>query len=173
MLKALTIFAAILAAGVAIPAAAQRTALPSPMLDELAKCRSERDDGRRLTCYDAAAAALIGASGKGDVIVVSREDVRRTRRSLFGFNLPKLPFFGGDDSQEGAEADEVEVKIRSYRAIESGKYAFEFDDGSSWRTTEVKNIRPRNGAPVTIKKAALGSYFLRVGGRAVRGMRVR
>ena len=156
----------------ASPAQAQDAPQQSPLVEALANCRSEADDAVRLRCYDAAAGALAEASSKGEVVLVDRNEVRRTRRSLFGFNLPKLPFFGGDDSQ-GEENDEVDVTLTSARMIDSGKYMLSFDDGSTWQTTEGKPIRPRKGDKVTIKKASLGSYFLRVGGRSVRGMRVK
>jgi len=156
----------------ALPAAAQKQTPQSPLVDALVKCRVETGDAARLRCYDVAAEALTDASTKGEVIVVDRDDVRKTRRSLFGFNLPKLPFFGGDDSQD-AQADEVEAVIKSVRTGRDGKHVLVLDDGSVWQTTEGRPIRAEAGAPITIKRAALGSYFLRVGGRSVKGIRIR
>lgn len=163
-----------LAAAGATPAvaAAQSEGAQSPLLSGITRCRSQSDDAARLRCYDAAAGALAEASSKGEVVVLNREEVRRTRRSLFGFNLPKLPFFDGDDSKD-EQPEEIELTLKSIRGIESGKYVFGFEDGSTWQTTEGKNISPKVGQKITIKKAALGSYFIRVNGRAVRGMRIK
>src|SRR5688500_16536432 len=72
----------------------------SPLIREIAACKQQVDDAARLACYDKTAAALTDATASGAVMVVEREDVRKTRRSLFGFSLPKLPFFSGDDSQD-------------------------------------------------------------------------
>jgi hypothetical protein len=157
---------------IAGPASAQKAAPQSPLMGELARCKAQTDQMARLRCYDVAAAALDDASKRGDVIVVNREDVRETRRSLFGFNLPKLPFFGGDDSQDD-EAEEIDLTIRSFQTLDYDRYVIEFDDGSRWQTTEARPVKPRAGEKVTIKKASLGGYFLRVGGRFVRGMRTK
>jgi hypothetical protein len=165
----IVVAASVLIAG---PAHAQSAAAQSPLIADLARCKVQTDETARLRCYDVAVAALDDASRKGEVIVVNRDDVRKTRRSLFGFNLPKLPFFGGDDSQD-EEAEEVDVTIRSFHTTDYGKYVIDFDDGSRWQTTESRPLRPRAGDKVTIKKASMGSYFLRVGGRSVRGMRTK
>jgi len=153
-------------------AVAQGASAENPLLSGIQRCRAETDDAARLLCYDSSVGALVDATTRGNVVLVDREDVRKTRRSLFGFNLPKLPFFGDDDSKDD-QPDEIELAIRSVRPIESGKYILGFEDGSTWQTTEARNIMPKTGQKVTIKKAALGSYFIRVGSRSVRAMRTR
>lgn len=162
------------AAAGATPALAttQNEEAQSSLLSGIIRCRGQTDDAARLRCYDAAAGALADASSKGEVVVLNREEVRRTRRSLFGFNLPKLPFFNGDDSKDD-QPEEIELTLKSIRQIESGKFVLGFEDGSTWQTTEAKSISPKVGQKITIKKAALGSYFIRVSGRAVRGMRIK
>ena len=144
----------------------------SPLILALLRCRSQTDEASRLRCFDAAAATLADATAAGSVVLVDREQVRRTRRSLFGFSLPKLSFFSGDNSQE-EEPDEIEGKVRSISQIGNGRLAMTLEEGGSWQTTETLARVPRVGSTVRIKKAALGGYFIIFGSRSARAMRVR
>lgn len=167
----ITIYALTLAA-VAAPAT---STTPAPLLGAVLVCRTEASDAARLRCFDAAAAALGAASDAGKVVIVDREDIRRTRRSLFGFNLPTLPFFGGDESQSDDEPDIVDATVKSARALGYDKWAFELDNGAIWQTTEPgRNTQPSAGQSVRIKKASMGSYMVSFrNARSVRAMRVR
>jgi hypothetical protein len=146
----------------------------SPLVQGLFDCRAQPDAGARLRCYDAAAAALYDATVKGGVVMVSQEDVRKTRRSLFGFGVPKLPFFSGDDSADEA-ADELTAKIVSAGPVGYGKWRVKLEDGGTWETIEAIPLRrdPKAGDEVVIKRGPLGSYMMRIAGqRAARAKRV-
>jgi hypothetical protein len=160
--------------GVGAPATAQKKAAPSVLVQALAQCRGQTDDAARLRCYDRAAAALTDAAAQGAVVVVDREDVRKTRRSLFGFSLPKLPFFSSDDSQND-QADEITARIATAGPIGYGKFRVKLEDGALWETTEGSTVvrPPKAGNEVVIKKGPLGSYMMRIAGqRAIRAKRV-
>jgi hypothetical protein len=144
----------------------------SPILDSLLACRGETDDAKRLACADKGLEALAAATATKEVQVVTREDVRQTRRSLFGFGLPKLPLFSNDDSANETP-DEVETTIRSARSDGYGKFTFVLVDGAVWRTTEAVRGKPTANDRIRIKRAALGSYKVKInGGPAVRALRV-
>jgi len=146
----------------------------SPLLRGLAECRGLADDAARLRCFDAAAAALTDAAGSGKVVVVEREDVRRVRRSLFGFSLPKVPFFSGDDTAEDGQ-EEITAKIAAAGPIGYDKYQIRLEDGAMWQTTEGSSAIdvPRSGDTVVIKRGPLGSYMMRINGqRGVKAKRV-
>jgi hypothetical protein len=163
--------AALCSAATAQEPEADRSALITSVLD----CRDVADDQARLRCYDAAAAALGEASSAGALVVVDREAVRRTRRGLFGFSVPRLPFFRGDTSHD-EEVTEIEGTIQSVRSHDFGKWIVTLADDSVWQTTEpdTRNPAPRPGQSVRIRRAALGSYMLSVEGRrGTRAMRVR
>lgn len=146
---------------------------PAPIVGDIVKCRAETDDAKRLACYDKAAGVLAKATTDGSIAVVTREDVKKTRRSLFGFSVPKLPFFSGDKSIEEDTPDEIETTMRSFRVTRDGNLSMVMDDGAVWRTTEPARRMPKPGAKVKIKKAALGSFFISIdGARGLRGMRV-
>jgi hypothetical protein len=165
----------IAAVAVAAPSPAAKKATPqSPLLKAIADCRAQRDDAARLRCYDSAAGALAEAAEKGNVVVVSQEDVRKTRRSLFGFTLPKLPFFEGDKSAAGQE-EQITATIASARSLGYDRWQIRLEDGAIWETTESASTiaEPRAGQTVVIRRGALGNYFIRIAGQSgVRGRRV-
>lgn len=155
-------------------ASAQPVARDADALASLAACRAIADPERKLACYDSTVGALLKARDAGDVQVVNRSELREVRRNLFGFGLPKLPFFKGDQSQS-EEADRLETRITSWRPLGYGKYRIVVDGGAIWETTEATEAidPPAAGQPLSIRKGALGSYVLRINNqRGVRGRRV-
>lgn len=162
---------------IATPALAQGTpeSAPPQIFSDLTKCRTIIEDAARLACFDNAATALSNAADKREIVVLDQAEVRKTRRSLFGFNLPKLPFFGNDrdDRPEEPEFQEINSTVRSIRGIGYGKFAIGIAEGATWQTTEPLRGIPKVGDAVTIKKGMIGSYFLSVDGkRASKAMRV-
>ena len=146
----------------------------SPLVRAFSDCQRQTEDAARLRCYDAAAASLTAAAASGKIVVVDQEDVRKTRRSLFGFSLPKLPFFSGDNSADD-QSNELTAKIASAGPLGYGKYRIKLEDGALWETTEGSMAldQPRSGDTVVIKGGPLGSYMMRIAGqRAVRAKRV-
>lgn len=140
-------------------------------IDALRECRELTDEVRRLACYDAATAPLLAAIEDGSAQVVSREEVEETRRGLFGFTMPKLGLFSSDD-------DEIDLLESTITNVRSGRRSYEFtiEEGSVWQINSVPmRLRPPEvGDPVVLKKASLGSYFVRIDGQTgVKGKRVR
>jgi hypothetical protein len=170
-------FVAALALLAAPAAAKEQPSGPSPLITAFQACQKIQDDAGRLACYDKAATALVGAASRGDVAVVDREQVRQVRRSLFGFSLPRLPFFSGSrDREVEEEPKEFVTSLTSFRSIGNGRYRFVVDQGkATWESTESAPLSdPRNGDKVTIRRGALGSYFAQIGKqRWVRARRVR
>ena len=161
-----------LLAGLAAAAAAATDTPESPLVSALVACKAETDDARRLACYDRTAGALADATAKGQIAVVDREDVRKTRRALFGFVMPKLPFFSGDDSAKD-NTDVIESTVVSVRAEKYGFFTVIIEGGAIWRTSEVVRRDPKPGSTVRIKRGAVGGYFIGFdGGIAVRAARV-
>lgn len=165
----------------AAPAAAQRTpSRPAPAqarhLGALDACRAIATDSARLACFDREAAALLTASRSGELSVVDRADMRTARRSLFGFALPKLPFFAGDKSADEVP-DTLDSTIVTAQGIANGRYLIKIAAGDAvWETTDspLNLSEPRAGEKIVISKGALGSYFLRINGQVgVKGRRIK
>ena len=110
--------------------------------------------------------------------VVDREEVRQTRRKLFGFSLPDLGIFGGkddkDDPKQAEEFTTLQTTIAGVRTI-NGKYVLTTAEGAQWQLDEMpaRLMKPKVGQPLEIKAGALSSYFLRINGQGgVKGRRV-
>ena len=169
-----TISLAVLALAIAVPAAAKDAPAPmSPYLNALDQCRQIADPMQRLACYDKTAPALVTASKSGEINVVDRGQLKQARRSLFGFSMPKLPFFAGDQSA-GDTPDQIETTIKSAWDLGYGKYRIVINDGNAtWETTEESFHAPRSGQKIIIRRGPMGSYFLRIDGNAgIKGRRV-
>lgn len=169
------------AALAATAAAAAEPKLPegSPLISGVTACQSIADPQQRLACFDASVAKLKTATEERDVVVLDKEQVRKTRRSLFGFSLPSLPsiFGGGDDKDrpEEPEFTQLESTIFRARSIQPGKWIMVLPDGATWQYAEInRRVEPRAGDKILIKRAALGSYMANIdGSNAVRVERIR
>ena len=152
-----------------------KVAQGSPLVTAIDRCRQIAEPMQRLTCYDNAAGALVKATTSGEVSVVDRSEVRRVRRSLFGFTMPRLPFFSGDTTA-GEVQNKLESTVTTVRPLANGYFRITIaEDGAVWETSEtnVSFDPPRPGQKIEILRGPLGSYFLRINGQVgVRGRRV-
>jgi hypothetical protein len=149
---------------------------PSPLVTAIDRCRQIADSTQRLACYDSAANALVTATTSGEVSIVDRNEVRKVRHSLFGFSLPKIPFFSGDTTATEAQ-EKLDSTIKSVRQLNNGHYEIVLTDNNAvWETTESGGISfepPHVGQKIEILRGALGNYFLRIDGQiGVRGKRI-
>lgn len=146
----------------------------SPLIDALARCLTMTNDAERLRCSDVAARRLVEASRAREVVVVDQEEVKSTRRSLFGFQLPRVGLFGSGGPDQGGDVERLETRIIGVSQLGYGKYAITVEGGARWSTTEAWSGAPYPtvGATTTLRKGTMGGYFLKIGNaRAVRAMR--
>lgn len=153
----------------------KKGATPSPLVTAIDRCRQMTDPTQRLACYDSAANALVTATNTGAVAIVDQNEIRQARHSLFGFTLPKIPFFSGDDTADEAQR-QLDSTITSVQALNNGYYRIVIADNNAvWETNEssISFDAPRKGQKITIVRGALGNYFLRINGQlGVRGRRI-
>lgn len=166
-------YAVVLAALCASPAfAADKEANRPKVYADIVACRALADSAARLICFDAAAKALEDATENRQVVMLDQDDVRKTKKSLFGFSLPKIPFFGESDAEQEEEFKQVEGEFAGVQSIGAGKYQFTVKDAGVWQTTEATPLLLKDGKAFTIKRGALGSFMLVVNGRGIRVKRV-
>lgn len=171
---------ALAAAGLAGSAMAQEPATSPAAVTRVFECRAIKEDAARLACFDASVAVLETARSKGDVAVVDREDVRRTRRKLFGFSVPDFGIFGGKKDERGQEAedrDEVKEVVGKIAAVGRGAdgLLITLEDGARWQQSDgvVLGRTPKVGEEVTIRRGTFGSYKMSFKmGPAVKARRV-
>lgn len=160
-----------------VPAAANAQSAERPgdvarpaIVSDIEKCRNIADSVSRLACFDAAAAKLTGAIESKEIVVVEQKEVKKTKRSLFGFRLPDLSIFG---DKGGEEDQQLTSTITTAAMDKNGRWNITIAEGAIWQTTEPVPFRPRVGDAIEIKSGALGSYFVKLrGGRAIRAIRV-
>lgn len=157
----------------AAPASAQQTGAERPqILTRVLDCRGIQSPEERLACFDREVAAMQAAEASRDLVIVDRQQLRRTRRSLFGLTLPDLGLFG-DGSEDDEAVSEINGTIRSVTRDPYRRYAFVLEDGARWVQIDSRElgIEPRRGDPIRIRRAAMGSYLANVRGQVA--MRVR
>lgn len=139
---------------------------PRPQaFDKLLDCRAIAENAARLACYDGQAEQLSAAATKGEIAVISKQDIRETRRSLFGFVLPRFSIRGLRDDQP--DIDRIEATVL---AIRPAGYFWTIaldQDAGTWQTTEPIARDPRKGDKVLIKKGVMGGYMGKFGGSAL------
>ncbi len=157
------------------PATAQdRTGQSSSALtDGLLSCRQIAEPTERLACFDRAAGTFADAREKREIVVLDRADVRRAKRSLFGFSLPRIRLFGGSEADE-PEVREIESTLTSARSAGGNRWDLGLADESRWQTTDARStFFPRVGEPVKIEAGILGSYSAKIGNsRSVKVKRI-
>ena len=152
---ALAGFAALGLAGQAAAQTMPKTAAPKIFQDVL-QCRAIQDANARLACYDRGVAALDTAQKTNELFVADKDAMREARRGLFGFSVPKLKIFSGDDL---GDMDELETTIAGVSQGARG-YVFTLPDGARWAQTDKRYMdKPKVGAKIKIEKALLGSYM--------------
>jgi hypothetical protein len=147
----------------------------SPLVNALAACRQIPDAAQRLACFDKASGDLLAATEKGDLNVVDRAELRQARKSLFGFTMPRLPFFAGDKSADDV-SDKLNSKVTAVKEMPYGRVQVRIAEGNAvWETLETNSSFdiPKVGDTIEIRRGALGGYTLQFGRqRGVKGRRV-
>ena len=161
-----------------VSAVAQSPAVPvAKPVAALQQCRALTDAAARLACYDWAVDGLNAATASGDVVVVERTEMRKARKGLFGFTLPRIGFLTGkpDNAEDRADEAQLETTVTAARSIGNGKWRFTVEGGALWETVEATmGFRdPAPGKKVLIEKGIMGAYFVAIaGGRRVQAKRI-
>ena len=166
----LRIFVAAVTLGPLFAGGAEAADRPSraPAVQAVVDCRTLPDD-QRLACYDRAVDKVVEAEKVGDLVTIDRAQRRAVRRQAFGLSLPALAVFG--PGGKGENLSEIATTITSVSRNATGRWVLTVEDGAVWTQTDDIELYPdpRPGTMVTIKEAALGSFFMTVNhGLAIR-----
>lgn len=156
----------------------QAEAIPS--VSAIAACRALTDPSARLACYDRAAPPFVDAAQDGRVKILDAAEAKAVRRSLFGFNLPKINLFkgGGDGNEAQDEFKTLNTTVTAVRSLPDRRIQFTIEDGdATWQSSDPYPsllTEPRVGMKVELERAALGSYWIRFDRqRGIKGHRIR
>jgi hypothetical protein len=143
---------------------------PPPVFQAVVDCRALTDAAARLACFDRTVEAMATASSASELAVFDRTTMHEARRGIFGLGLPRLRLFNSSQSEE---VNEIDGTISAIRSSGDGFPIFVLEDGARWKQTEGRNLFPRAGNPIHIRRAAMGSYMANVAGQpAVRVIRL-
>ena len=136
-------------------------------------CAAERDDARRLACFDAAVAATkaqpappAGSAAVAAAPVLSKEEKFGLRGELKEEKAKQAP--------ELMELESVTGKVTKLAAKPHGQLIVTLDNGQVWYEIQANTgLRVKVGDQVTIKAGALGSYSMVANGRSSKVTRAR
>ena len=141
------------------------------LVRSLIACRDIADDADRLRCFDQTTQTIAAAIQSNSVVVVDRAQVEKARREDFGARRPArgLPAPTGVDAGQLSSIDGTVARASQG----SDGWIVTLKDGSVWRQTDDTplGLPPRAGDKVTVTRAALGTFKLKVGRQPA--MRVR
>lgn len=170
--------ASIVLAGAALALICAPASAQDISTEDVYACAEIAEDMARLACYDEAVGRLEAAETAGEIATVTRAEVEAVQRDSFGFSIPSLPSIalprlGGG----GGEEDEIERLTVPVAAIERNAYdkaIITLENGQVWRQTDSGMFSIRGIEEAEIRRAALGSFMMKLdGGRSFRVERVR
>jgi hypothetical protein len=131
-------------------------ATPSPVsARELARCAGIASGDERLACYDALAAPA-----------PARSQDSHASTQAFGLTKPVARA-----TPEGPELITALVLKVNDAGLSGGAVSVQLDNGQTW-IIDASDVQLRRGDPVTVKRAALGSFLLISGKRSYRVKRM-
>jgi len=153
-----------------VTAAPARAAVPATTAGFLA-CAGERDDMRRLACFDAAAGQAQAAAGTAAPVVaaapLSQEEKFGLRGDLKQEKAQEVP--------ELQELEQLQAQVTGVSSKLRGELVVTLENGQVWAEIQAgSGARVKAGDRVTIKPGALGSFLLVApNGRSTRVTRTR
>jgi hypothetical protein len=141
----------------------------APIVQAVIDCRTINDAARRLDCYDKSVDGMVQADAKGDLVTIDREQRQVVRRQAFGLSLPALSMF--DRGGKTENLDRIVSTVSAVGRTADGKWIITVEGGAVWRQIDSEELyrNPRPGSHVSIRKAALGSFFMDIDNeRAIR-----
>lgn len=157
---------------VASPALAAEPAEPA-VITALKACRAITADAERLACYDKAAQSVSKAQETGEVIIIDKQAARAARRQAFGLELPTLSIL--EKGVDKAETEKMQSVVKASRVDAEQRLVVTLEDGAVWRQIDDTMLGkpPKAGDTIEVKKAAMGSYMMKIGSQpAIRVRRI-
>lgn len=133
-----------------------------PLYSAVLGCLTVPDRDARLACFEDAATKLKAATERRDIVVVDKNQIKKTKRTLFGLPLPRIDILGGDEGQE--EVKQVDGIVASAHRDGDGRWVVSLQDGAVWQQIDDRPVAraPRAGFTVRIERATMGTFMMSV-----------
>jgi hypothetical protein len=133
---------------------------------ELRNCASIQRNTERLACFDRAIAVL-EAGDDGAALAAA------TPESSFGL-LGRVRETAPKVDDDGGDLQSVQSTVKAFSRSGDGSIVIHLDNGQSWRQLSGGDTLLKAGDSVTITRAALGSFQMKVpSGRSTKVRRIR
>jgi len=147
--------AALLTLGVSSLSA--RVALADDGLAEMVRaCATLRTDAERLACFDRR--VVPAASGVTAAESPSQEDMFGMSRDVAG-PADEAPE-SKEKEQEPESIDKISAQVTDVQTLARGEKVLTLDNGQVWQTVDLGELLLTPGDPVTITRAAMGTFRL-------------
>ena len=123
-------------------------AIASDIASDVARCRSELNDARRLQCYDSLA--------KSDAPVAPKMPTKMSQEEFGVSNGP----IAAQKSKSQPQLQEIVAKAAAVTKKTNGELVVTLDNDQVWQQLQPSTLRLRVGDEVIIKAGALGSFIL-------------
>jgi translation initiation factor IF-1 len=143
--------------------------------EALLGCASEKDDARRLRCFDAVVGSLRRAAAAPSASVAATPSAPPATPPPAVSREEKFGARGDLDKEKREELKEITGKVTEVGALPYGELVITLDNGQVWaeRTANSK-VKVKVGDTVKIEAGALGSFTLVApNGRSSKVARVR
>ena len=131
---------------------------------ELRSCVSIQRNAERLACFDRAIAVL--AAGKEGAALAAA-----TPETSFGLSAAREAPMKAENESDDLQS--VQSTVKAFSRSADGSIVIHLDNGQSWRQLSGGETLLKAGDSVTINRAALGSFQMKVpSGRAAKVRRV-
>jgi hypothetical protein len=139
---------------------------------EQSSCTSIADDKTRLSCYDEMnAKAKQEKSSAPEKLPTDPANKAESQVSQLEFGKETLPTKKQAEPASD-EIDTISARVSGIAKRYGGLFSIELENGQVWmETSRTGGLPPSIGDEVTVKRGALGGYFL--SGKAGLGLRVR
>ncbi|MEQ5809385.1 hypothetical protein J3369_18425 [Alteromonas sp. NFXS44] len=159
-------------AGVALIGALSLTAQAETVTEAMQACKNEKNDLKRLICYDAVAGSMNIYAGAGkSVDDIASEQPKR--QPVTTASKPQITEddFGLEAQRLAAEnlPENMSGTITDVSTSPRGDYIITLDSGMVWRqTSDDVNYKFRKGDTVMVERGALGAFYLKKSGASGR-----
>jgi hypothetical protein len=171
-MRVLTVVPFILLSGAVLAPCAMAQEAP---LAKVYACADIEDAGQRHSCFDAlipelkaSRAATFGRSTKPAKPQQQADVFGKSASKPSPLTAPvKTPADVKATPAAEKEVDRLSLAVKSISTGIDGKYRFTMENGQIWRQVDTEKLRNLGSGPWTaeIRKAALGSFLLTVGGQ--------
>jgi hypothetical protein len=159
--------------GCSLAGASSSFATERALTERLVECVRERDDARRLACFDRATAQLDASSSKGASVTA---EGGAPSASDFGVSGSEVARKRGAAGEENAppEVKRLDATVAAIARQPRGELVLTLDNGQVWvQKTATSYFPVEVGDQVTIMAGALSSYRLMTGGRSTAVTRIK